>query len=659
MKNIIKITLCVLMLMISGIGLAQNTFNKGVNLSNWFQANSVKQLQFTKFSKQDIQNIKSLGCDVIRFPLNLHAMTNGAPNYIISPLFFQFLDSVVSWAEELQIHIILDNHTFDPKADTPLDFDIPLRKEWIQMAKHYKNRSNYVLYEILNEPHGNKLTTAIWGKMQKTVIDTIRTVDIKHTIVVGASNFNSYTEMKNIPVYADTNLIYTFHFYDPFMFTHQGASWVTGMDSLAGVPYPYNAATMPVCPPTSKGTWVETDLKKYPITGTDSSVKSLIDIAIAFRDLRKVKIYCGEYGVFNLHSNNADRVYWYGVVRNYLDANSIPWTTWDYQGGFGLFVKGSSELFNYDLNIPLVQTLGFIEPTQIVYKKLPDSVGFSVYTDYIEKNIVDDTWADTSALDFYNTQNPNNGSNCILFQDTIQYDGISLKFTPVKDLSLLKSNNYAIDFLVRGNNPKSQFEIRFVDNKTADTATHSWRMSYEVIPSVVAFDNRWHHVRIPFSQMKETGAWDEAWSNPRAKFDWTSIAYLQIRNEQKALPTNSKFWFDNIVVTNLDTAEVYDTTKLVEPPKTFSVLNNDLNDFKIYPNPTKQQTTISYQLLSEGFVDFSIYNVLGQKVCTLVQTNQNAGFYSINWQTEGIPSGFYVCRLKTESGVVSVVVLKE
>ena len=647
------------MLMISGISVAQNVFNRGVNLTNWFQVNSVKQLPFTKFSKQDIQNIKNLGCDLIRFPMNLHAMTNGSPNYTISPLFFQFLDSVVSWAEEMQIHIILDNHTFDPNIATPLNFDIPLRKEWIQMANHYKSRSNYVLYEILNEPHGTKMTTAIWGKMQKTVIDTIRTVDIKHTIVVGASNYNAYSEMKNIPVYTDTNLIYTFHFYDPFMFTHQGANWTTGMDSLAGVPYPYNAATMPVCPPTSKGTWVETDLKKYPITGTDSSVKSLIDIAIAFRDLRKVKIFCGEYGVYNLHSNNADRVYWYGVVRNYLEANNIPWTIWDYQGGFGLFVKGSNEQFNYDLNIPLVQSLGFIEPPQFVYKKLPDSVGFPVYTDYIGKNIVDDTWADTSKLDFYNNQNPNNGSNCIVFQDTIQYDGISLKFQPIKDLSLLKSNNYVLDFMVRGNKPTSQFEIRFVDTKTADTATHSWRMSYEVTHSVVAFDNRWHHVRIPFSQMKETGAWDGVWLNPRGKFDWTSIGYLQIRNEQSKLPSNSKFWFDNIVVSNLDTAEIYDTTKLVEPPKTYSTLNGDLNDLKIYPNPVKQQTTITYNVLNDGIVDIAIYNVLGQKVYSLIQTTQSAGQYSIHWQTSDIPQGFYVCRMKSENGIVSVVILKE
>src|ERR1035437_325509 len=168
MKLSVKTLVVVSFFLITSLVRSQNVFTKGVNLSDWFQANSINQVPFSRFSKQDLINIKCLGADVIRLPLNLHYMTDGAPNYIISPLFFQFLDSAVAWAEELQIHLILDNHTFDSNIPTPLNFDIPLRKEWIQMANHYKNRSNYILYEVLNEPHGNSLTTAIWCKMQKT-----------------------------------------------------------------------------------------------------------------------------------------------------------------------------------------------------------------------------------------------------------------------------------------------------------------------------------------------------------------------------------------------------------------------------------------------------------------------------------------------------------
>jgi endoglucanase len=79
----------------------------------------------------------------------------------------------------------------------------------------------------------------------------------------GPSGYNSYSELKNMPVYTDANLIYTFHFYDPFMFTHQGASWTSGLQDVANVPFPYDAARMPAVPASAKGTWVENSLNNY------------------------------------------------------------------------------------------------------------------------------------------------------------------------------------------------------------------------------------------------------------------------------------------------------------------------------------------------------------------------------------------------------------
>jgi hypothetical protein len=56
-------------------------FARGVNVTNWVQAGSPGQIQFTKFTEQDLIDIRSLGCDVIRLPINLHHMTDGPPHY--------------------------------------------------------------------------------------------------------------------------------------------------------------------------------------------------------------------------------------------------------------------------------------------------------------------------------------------------------------------------------------------------------------------------------------------------------------------------------------------------------------------------------------------------------------------------------------------------
>ncbi|MDQ3292123.1 MAG: glycoside hydrolase family 5 protein, partial [Bacteroidota bacterium] len=364
-------------------------FRKGINLTNWFQASSVREIQINKYTRTDFEQIKSLGCDVIRLPINLHYMTSGAPDYTLDPLFFQFLDQPVQWAEELNLNLILDNHTFDPVANTPPDIENILKKVWPQLAKHYQNRSNLLYYEILNEPHG--ISAAQWNAIQQNVINAIRAVDSKHTIIVGATNFNSYQSMAEMPVYSDPNLIYTFHFYDPFLFTHQGATWLEpSMVNLAQVPFPYRADGMPALPASLKNTWLESAYNNYPIEGTVAKVKELIDIAANFKNSHGVKVFCGEFGVLATNSPLADRVNWYKTVRTYLEEKNIPWTTWDYHGGFGLFEPGGADLFNHDLNLQLLTALGFILPPQTDYVLKPDTTGFLIYDDFLGSGITNE-----------------------------------------------------------------------------------------------------------------------------------------------------------------------------------------------------------------------------------------------------------------------------
>jgi len=366
MKNYRFLLLLILCLLCFNEAKSQTPFSHGINLSGWLRSGNNGQIRLNSSVKQDFINFKSLGCDVVRLVIDgLHtSLTSGSPEYILNPSFLPSLDSVATWAEELHLYLIFDNHTlFNDVRPAPVkvmlhNLDNILVKVWTQMAEHYKGRSDLIMYEILNEPHD--LDASKWGTIQGQVIDAIRKVDKKHTIIVGGTDWNNFTELRNLPVYSDTNLIYTFHFYDPFMFTHQGATWTTkGMELLSGVPFPYNASKMPPCPNALKGTSIERDLKNYPDEGTLEHVKSLIDIAVNFKNTRNVRIFCGELGVLDWNSDPADRVYWYSVVRRYLEENGISWTTWDYRGDFGLFNKGSKLEFNHDLNIPLLKALGF------------------------------------------------------------------------------------------------------------------------------------------------------------------------------------------------------------------------------------------------------------------------------------------------------------
>jgi len=79
-------------------------------------------------------------------------------------------------------------------------------------------------------------------------------------------------------------------------------------------------------------------------------------------------------------------------------------------------------------------------------------------------------------------------------------------------------------------------------------------------------------------------------------------------------------------------------------PVTFAMEQN-------YPNPFNPVTTIRYQLPKSANVHLAVYNMLGQKVKTLVNENQPAKYYSIQWNGlnetgSKVASGIYLYRIE-------------
>jgi endoglucanase len=614
----------------------QAPFHKGINLTGWFQAASTTQIQINQYTKGDFEQIKSLGCDVIRLPINLHFMTNGSPNYVIDPLLFTFLDKAVDWAEELQIHLILDNHTFDPIANTDPNVGIILEKVWKQMATHYKDRSHLIYYEVLNEPHG--ITNAQWNNIQQGVINAIRTIDTKHTIIVGATNYNSYSDLQNLPVYADNNLIYTFHFYDPFLFTHQGASWVSpSMEPLANMPFPYQADKMPALPSSFNGTWIQSAFNNYSNDGTVAKVKQLIDVAVAFKTQRNVPVYCGEFGVYQPNSQEDDRVEWYDVVRKYLEEKGIAWTMWDYHGGFGLFEEGGHDLFDHDLNVPLLEAVGFDVPEQTEYVPQPEEEGFIIYDDFIGKGIFEGSYG-SEVINYYAAHQPNNDDYCIHWAKVDRYGIIGLDFRPDKDLSQLATDGYALDLFVRGDIANSSFNIRLIDSDTDDPNDHPWRMIKTVNATNVPMDKKWYHLRIPLQGFTEEGAWENStWYNPEGKFDWTAIDRLEFVADFQAFD-DENIWLDNIMITNQDTAKVLNTNIFEydpNPPLALEEISNQ--HINVFPNPMLDRLVI--EGATEDFFRVELVDSFGK----LLDQHDFTGKYIFD--TSNLAKGFYMSRI--------------
>ena len=84
-------------------------------------------------------------------------------------------------------------------------------------------------------------------------------------------------------------------------------------------------------------------------------------------------------------------------------------------------------------------------------------------------------------------------------------------------------------------------------------------------------------------------------------------------------------------------------------PEIFHLLQN-------YPNPFNPSTTLPYQLQQSGHVRLEVFNMLGQRMRTLVDGVQPAGFHQVNWnakddQGNGVAAGVYIYRIEVEGAV--------
>lgn len=66
---------------------------------------------------------------------------------------------------------------------------------------------------------------------------------------------------------------------------------------------------------------------------------------------------------------------------------------------------------------------------------------------------------------------------------------------------------------------------------------------------------------------------------------------------------------------------------------------------KLYPNPANEYVNIDYTLAGTGVVQIDIYSLAGKLVSSHTPGNRHKGNYTHRWQTKGIPTGTYICKI--------------
>jgi len=525
-----SIALFVLLLLAAGLGALEVPFHRGVNLTGWYQEDDVGQTPVGRFGPVDFGRLKDLGVDGVRLPVNFAAFVGPAPGFVLRPLGLDLLDRGVDGLLAAGFTVVLDNHSdpTDPRLKGRLEaFE---RALWTQLSRHYRSRGPKLIYEFQNEPHD--LAPEEWHRIQRRLVADLRQTEPDRLAVVTGADWGGVSGLLALPALDDPNLIYSFHFYDPFVFTHQGADW-TDLVDLKGVRFPPRGPVPEAKGPKVQGWWKD-ELAKYYQSHAAVELARTLDQVTAFAAARKVPVWCGEFGAYDRYADPDDRARWYQTVRGLLDDRSIPWTMWDYRGGFGLFRPGSAEDFDQDLNAPVVRALGFTMPPQRAPGPRKVTAGFALYRDQGDDEVPDRMWLPPGSVDFFDQTAPGEGRYSLRLAQLPPYGSVSWSFAPVRDLTALRTGA-SVTFLVRANQPKFAFVVRLIDAPSGGDGL-PWRLDRAVTDADAPGDGRWHRLTLPLDQFGDAGAWvDGAWHDPRpGAFDWTRVGGVQLVAEQGA-----------------------------------------------------------------------------------------------------------------------------
>ena len=338
--------------------------HRGVNASMWFaQARDYSPVRLRSYTTaDDIAVMHAMGFDHVRLSIDGDALMRDAPPNGLNAAFVAELDTAVNTMLKDGLRVIVDVHPLDAFKRQLRTDDAAVTRFcalWSALAGHFAQTDpDRVFYEVLNEPEFENVQQ--WNAVQTRAIAAIRQAAPHHTIIATAQRYSGLTDLLTLEPVADPNVIYTFHDYEPFPFTHQGATWTMAqVRPLRGVPYPSSPEV--IAPVLSQEQqlidqhWINT----YGLDRWDAArIRSEVSFAGKWAALHHVPVYCGEFGVYQAFADPAMRAAWLHDTRTALEEQGIGWAVWDYQGSFAVVTKTNGKA----VPIPAVATALGLHP---------------------------------------------------------------------------------------------------------------------------------------------------------------------------------------------------------------------------------------------------------------------------------------------------------
>ncbi len=316
--------------------------DKGVNLSHWLWLSGSRtgadRLNF--ITEADLKLIRSTGITHVRLPFDPSEVWNAVHHELLEPGLADLIKAIVA-CDKADLAVIVDAHptaasqwaTVETTGDSG-----ELERFWSALAKQLEGTDpDRIFFEILNEPHDLK-DPALWPAAQIRLAAAIRAAAPNHTIIATGDDWSNPAGLLRLKPLPDPNIIYTFHFYEPHNFTHQGASWGWAPWKLMkGLPYPSTPeALAPIAAKIEDKLAHDATISYGNERWNAAKIRTEIAKVADWSTKNHVPIYCGEFGAYAAFTPRDSRIAWLHDTAAALAELKIGWSMWDYTGGFAL-----------------------------------------------------------------------------------------------------------------------------------------------------------------------------------------------------------------------------------------------------------------------------------------------------------------------------------
>ncbi|MBD3267266.1 cellulase family glycosylhydrolase [bacterium] len=325
---------------------------KGVNIPGWLWLNRgpVRELE-TQYAGAEFALMKKMGITCVRVPIDMENIYDPTADNLLKKPVLEIMDRGFVEILEHNLAIIVDLHSISQSTggsnySGDLGKDDQVTNGFINFWEHFADHlstydPNDIILSPMNEPVFRGMEKK-WPPIQERVITRIRAEAPLHTIIATNVHWSNLDWLVKLKPVDDENIIYNFHFYEPHVFTHQGASWSSDIvKPMRKVPYPSSPEAVEAAIALVDSQKVKNRLKNY---GKERWNKEKLE-----HEMQKVakwakanncKLLCDEFGVYDRYALHKHRVAWIKDVRQTFEKFGVHWAMWTWAGSFGLVDRG-------------------------------------------------------------------------------------------------------------------------------------------------------------------------------------------------------------------------------------------------------------------------------------------------------------------------------